>query len=270
MTVRSRRWYVSLDAVKQELGIDNTTHDAKLKRYIERASGWMERFTGRVFIPVTDTRYFDAPDSPRGALYLNDDLLEVTSISDDQGAIDSSEYFLYPLNGVPKTRIELLHSNKFWYFQDTRQKAITITGKWGYRDDYDDTGATLNGAITSTSVTSLTASDGSLIEVGWSLLVDDEQMFVTNVSSDMVTVQRGNNGTTAATHSDGATIYRYVPPPEVEEMTALLVVTWHKWRNEGSQRRKRVGDFEVVYDSGWPIPQIVMDTVAQLRRPAYG
>jgi hypothetical protein len=266
MALQDKRWYVSLDALKNELGLTDTTHDAKLKRYIERASRWVEHFTSRTFIPVTATRYFDAPEHERGALYLRDDLLIATTISDDQGAVSSSEYFLYPLNDKPKTRVELLHSNKFWYFQDTRQKAISIVGTWGYSDNYEDTSTTLGAAITSTSATTFTSSDGSQIQVGWCLLVDSEQLFVKSVSSNTVTVQRGNNGTTAATHSNGATVYRYVPEPDAEEAAVLLASTWYYWRDAGGVKEKTIGDYAVTYEDGWPVPVTIKETLTRLRR----
>ena len=265
MAVRDRRWYVSLDALKNELGITATTHDAKLKRYIERASAYVERVTGRTFHPVTATRYFDAPvGTPRGALYLGDDLLSVTSITDDGGALTATSYFLYPLNRPPYRRVELLATSDTWTFTDSRQQAIIIVGTWGYSASYDDTGATLNSALSSTTAATFTASDGSLIEVGWSLLIDSEQLFVTGVSSNTVTVQRGNNGTTAATHSTGATIYRYVPEPDVTEAVVLLAALWYQWRDVGGIQSQRIGDYAVTYVDGWPVPEIVRDTLARL------
>lgn len=249
-----KRWYVSLDALKAEIGETGTSNDAILGRMIERASRWLERVTDRVFIPMTATRTFDVPASlaqaGRGVLYLHDDLLAVTSLSDDQATKSSSNYFLYPLNSTPKTRLELLHSSESWYFSDTRQAAITIAGRWGFSEDTEDTGATLNGAISSTTATTFTADDGSLIEAGWCLLIDSEQMFVSSVSSNTVTVQRGNNGTTAATHSDGTTIYRYVPEPDAEEAVALKAIAYYNKRTSAGVEAESIGAYRVTYSDG--------------------
>lgn len=63
---------------------------------------------------------------------------------------------------------------------------------------------TLNGAITSTSSTSITVTDGSVFSsVGnFRIIIDDEIMLVTARSTNTLTVTRGVEGTTAATHLD--------------------------------------------------------------------
>lgn len=273
MSLRSQRWYISLDALKAELGITVTTKDAQLKRFIERASNFIEQRTGRVFIPETATRTFDAPmpNLPRGALYLHDDLLSVTSITDDQGALSAGDYFLYPLNRSPKRRIELNTSREFWYYDDTPQSAVVIVGQWGYCADYEDTGATLGAAISSTTTLTFTASSGTLLQTGWSLLIDSEQMFVTGISGNTITVQRGNNGTTAATHLNGAAIYRYTPPAGIEETASLLAQTWYNWRKSGGEKSERIGDYAVTYVDGQPIPLTVLAILDnEFAQPSYG
>lgn len=63
---------------------------------------------------------------------------------------------------------------------------------------------TLAAGITS-GATSFDVADGSVLpDTPFPLTVDDEQMLVTAVSSDTLTVTRGFNGTTAAAHSSGA------------------------------------------------------------------
>lgn len=270
MSLRSPRWYISLDALKAELGITATAKDAQLKRFIERASSFIERRTGRVFIPKTATHYFDAPKLPRGALYLYDDLLSVTSVTDDQGALSANDYFLYPLNRSPRRRIELNTSREFWYYDDTPQKAIVIVGQWGYSADYEDTGATLGAAITSTTATTLTASSGNLLQTGWTLLLDSEALFVSGISGNTITVQRGVNGTTAATHANATTIYRYTPSAGIEEAASLLAQTWYNWRQAGGVKSSRIGDYTVTYLDGWPVPETVLDILREFTQPAYG
>ena len=270
MSLRSPRWYLSLDALKAELGITATAKDAQLKRFIERASSFIERRTGRVFIPETATRYFDAPKLPRGALYLYDDLLSVTSVTDDQGALAAADYFLYPLNRSPKRRVELNSSREFWYYDDTPQKAIVIVGQWGFGADYEDTGATLAAAISSTTATTFTASSGSLVQTGWALLIDSETLFVSGVSGNTVTVQRGVNGTTAATHALAAVVYRYTPPAGIEEAASLLAQTWYNWRQAGGVKSSRIGDYAVTYLDGWPVPETVLNILREFAQPAYG
>lgn len=67
--------------------------------------------------------------------------------------------------------------------------------------------STLDGGINN-SVTSLTVSDASLFpsEGNFRILIDDEILLVTNVSGSTFTVSRGQEGTSAASHSNGAAV----------------------------------------------------------------
>lgn len=72
---------------------------------------------------------------------------------------------------------------------------------------------TLGAAITSTTATSITTASGASpfpvapSTIQWYIKVDNEVMLVTaGANSTTLTVQRGVNGTTAATHANGATV----------------------------------------------------------------
>jgi hypothetical protein len=269
MALAEPRWYVGLATLKDELGLSaaSTTHDAKLKRYIARASAYAETVSSRVFYPVTATRYFDVPTKTR-SLFLRDDLLSVTSLSDDQGAKAASDYFLYPLNQTPHTRVELLLSNEAWYYDDSPQKAVVIVGDWGYCADYEAT-TTLSAAITTTTATTFTATDGTLLEVGNTLLIDSERLFVSGISSSTITVQRGVNGSTAATHLISTAIYRYVPPADIVEAVVMLAGCWYAWRSAGGIQSQTIGNYSVSYVNGWPVPDTAQSALEGYRRPVY-
>lgn len=264
------RWYVTLDVVKNELGLSGTSHDAMLKRFIERATATFERGTDRIFIPETRTKYFDFKGVAR--LVLGYDLLSVTTLTDDQGDIDSGDYFLYSgyddLNTPPYNAIELLATDDLFYYTDTRQKAITIEGQWGYCNDYEDTGVNLAAAITSTTATSLTCATGT-IEVGWSLLIEDEQMFVTAVTtgspSDTVTVRRGQGGTTAATHIIATDIYRYVVPYDVEDAVSEIARLRYELREALGVSSERLVDYAVTF-RGEQVTENALATIQRYQR----
>ena len=76
-------------------------------------------------------------------------------------------------------------------------------------DTTPDTDSTsdLSAAISSTSATSISVDDGTDFEVNQNIKVDSEEMTVTNISSNTLTVVRGVNGTNAATHSDNANVF---------------------------------------------------------------
>jgi CSLREA domain-containing protein len=68
--------------------------------------------------------------------------------------------------------------------------------------------ASLSGALTLSQTTFNVAPDAAAIPagVGFTILVDSEQMIVTAKSSSALTVTRGANGTSPAAHADGAAI----------------------------------------------------------------
>jgi len=265
------RWYVTLDVVKDELGLSGTSHDAMLKRFIERATATFEHGTDRIFIPETRTKYFNFQKS--GRLVMGYDLLSVTTLSDDQGEIDSGDYFLYSgyddLNTPPYNAIELLGTDDFFHYTDTRQKAITIEGEWGYCNDYEKTGATLATAISIKTATSLTAAKG-IIEVGWSLRIGTEQMFVTAVvtgeTNDTVTVRRGQGGTDAADeHESAATIYRYVVPYDVEEAVSEIARLRYEMRETMGVKSERLVDYAVTFNGEW-VTENALVTIQRYQR----
>jgi len=240
------RWYISLDALKTDIGETGTSNDAKLKRYIDRASAAIERLTGKQFIPSIETRYFDVPRDSAESLLVDKDLLSVTALSDDDGEITSAQYWLYPLNWSPKHSIVLDGDARTWVYDDDPNKVISVLGAWGWTDDTVDTGLTLGAAIADTTTTSVMAS-ASGAEVGWTLLIDSEQLKVTAVSGTALTVKRGVNGTTAATHLDTSTINRYIVPEDVEQACALLASSYNVTTPQAGVSSIKIGEYSQAF-----------------------
>ncbi len=264
------RWYVSLERVKRDKRITDgaNSNDARLMDWIRTASRFIENQTNRVFIPVTATKLFDVPQITNQALVLHDDLLSVTTLSDDNGTIASNSYFLYPANVQPKLEIQLLRSTTFWSFDDTRQQAISVAGTWGYSDDYESTGRTLSGAVTTTTATQIQVDNTPGIETGWCLLIDAEQMFVREVNGPTINVRRGVNGTTAATHDDAKVIYRYLPEDPIEAACLELVLFWYDNLDDMGVKSQRLGSFSVTYED-MPIPDRILQKVDYYYRMTY-
>lgn len=232
MAERSYRHYISRDQCKRayaEIASAVTEQDTKIDALIEPASRWLEEACGTTFYPITATRYYDHPDDA-GILKLDQWLLSVATFTTGNGdeTVSSDDYFLKcgkTYNIPPYDRIEMKSngSRPNLFFSGTPQQANALTGAWGYSNDFEDTGTTLDGAISSTTATTFTSSSGSSLETGWMGLIDDEQMFFESISSNIVTTKREMNGTTAAIHDDGTTVYRYVPPHDIEALCGILV-----------------------------------------------
>ena len=72
----------------------------------------------------------------------------------------------------------------------------------------DGTTANLLAEALDSSETGVDVDDGSVFAVNDAIRIDNEEMLITSISSNTLTVTRGQNGTSAATHSNNASITR--------------------------------------------------------------
>ena len=107
--------------------------------------------------------------------------------------------------------------------------------------------STNDDAIGSTTTTSLSVSSGASTYAGYTILVDTEQMYVESVSSNTLTVVRGVNGTTAATHSGGATYYRYKYPADVVQAGLDIARTYWRSRDVGQSQILGTNEMQMTY-----------------------
>lgn len=139
-----------------------------------------------------------------------------------------------------------------------------------------DTGTTLGSNIDAqTSVTTVPVASGAAINMGETILIDSERMKVLDIAgnnlivkravdgsvlashtssatvyaSRLLTVSRGNAGTTAATHSQSAAITKNVPPGLINELALAEVqylmgqedAAWNLTIGEGEGQRESSG-----------------------------
>lgn len=209
-------------------------------RVLEAASREIDDYTRRTFYAETATRYFDG--NGRAELWLplskDGDLLSVTTLKVDEdgdGVYEltlaaNTDYWLWPDNVTPKNRIDInLNSTQLSAFPCGRRR-VEIVGSWGYTAATEIPAATLNEDLDSSEVgVDVAAGTGALFEVGQTILIDAEQMYISAIATDTLTVTRGVNGTTAAAHTDtNQLIYRYVYIPEVAE--AALIQAGRLWK----------------------------------------
>ena len=213
------------DLKTQYLDITQTTDDGLLAKTIRDASRQIERSAGgRTFAPRLETRYYDLPRTSE--LILDDDLLTLTTLTNGSGtAFVNSDYKLYPLNERVKHLVKLLLSASMAWQTDASgnvEGAISVTGAWGYAKtgDWIPSGSTLSAAITTTTVTTFIVATGTMLAQGHLIQIDSEWLYVSSVSTgitdDLVTVVRGVNGSTAATHLTGSVVSYWRPDQEIE------------------------------------------------------
>ncbi|MCH8897292.1 MAG: hypothetical protein IIC33_03250 [Chloroflexi bacterium] len=82
------------------------------------------------------------------------------------------------------------------------------------------------------AIADVTVTDGAKFSVGQSLLIESEQLYVTAITANDLTVERGINGTLAVVHPDGADVSLYRYPGSVLE--ACLLLASRLWLSRGS------------------------------------
>lgn len=213
---------------KPETWTTNTVDDAVLERIIEAASRYIDKKSRRIFYPLYGTRYYNVPEERR--LYLDEDLLELTTLTNgDDTEISASDYMLLSRNAYPKWAIKLLDTTDTAWEVDGDNNAegvIEALGWWGFHDDYDrawlaDT--TTNEVLTDSDLT-ITMTSATNLQVGHILKIESEIVQVRSISSQNVTViRRGDNGTTAAAHATGKTVYIWQPIADIKSACMEIV-----------------------------------------------
>ena len=216
--------YGNLATLKTQLGITGTTDDTKLLQSLEMASRSIDTFCKRYFYNTSETKQFRGSGN---RLLLDTDLLSITTLTTlkDDRTTDktwaSTDYELFPLGDTsyPKEWIELADNTSAGSFASGIKRGVQIVGIFGYGNGssttpYLEATTTNDGSFNATEAT-FTATAGANLNIGETILVDSEQMYITGISSDTITVQRAMNGTTGALHSTGASVNVYQYPQEV-------------------------------------------------------
>lgn len=184
-------WYASLEAVKRAGNIVGDDRDAQVGSTIEAASREFDRSTRRYFIPRTETRLYRWTNrSGIGrVLWLDQGLISITTLqtkaqNSSPTTIAAADFFLEPNNsGPPYNRIEIdISSTSAFEAGDTPQRSISVLGSWGYKADTLSTGTVSSGLAASSTSTSMVCSNASLIDVGETLLIESEQIFISDRS----------------------------------------------------------------------------------------
>lgn len=144
----------------------------------------------------------------------------------------ANDYILEPYNEIPKFRLKLTENTT--KALGAGQQVLSIAGTWGWDERYHTNGS-LDGAVSSTTSTSIVVTLVGTLAAGSTIKVDSEQMYVTAVSSNnkTLTVIRGVNGTTAATHLTATTIYQADYPNDVTIACMEIARTQYRSRDMG-------------------------------------
>ena len=185
-------WYISRERFKSAASISGGQFNDAVDRVIEASSRDIDRWTRRHFIPKTQTRLYRYPQRRSGlatVLWVDQDLLSVSTLqtqaqNTSPTTISASDYFLEPANPEPDgnsryNRIEIDESSTAAFEAgDTPQRSISVAGSWGWSNATQSAGSVDDSGGISSSDTTLIVSDASVCDVGDTLLIDSEQIFV--------------------------------------------------------------------------------------------
>lgn len=273
--------YATLDQIRTRNNVVGTGDDPRLLSKLRIASRNLERATHREFQPTYATYSFDYCNSSQVNLGSRD-LLAVTAVhsgvtvSGDTTALDISSIIAFD-----QGYLELDPSVDTFTYVGTKRNAITVTGYWGWHDDYSASGwhgsnltvnATHNTTITTLTTTTNTAADawglttsisaGSLIRVTTAGAVEYMQVLAVP-STTTFTVQRGANGATAIAHSAGSAIEIYAASGDVVEICttwASLLVNF----DDATLGHKYISEIGVEVPTG--LPPHIKDAILRLRK----
>jgi hypothetical protein len=241
--------YVTVDLIKNAsvLDITGTGDDTRLRGVLENISRLIDRYCNRHFYVLSATRRFDGDG---GLTLLIPDLISVDSSglkTDDnkdrtfETTWATSDYLLLPSNADPAgssnpgsrpyTSVEVDTDAGTKADWPAGRQTVQIAGQWGYWRHLKRASETAN-AIADATTTSVTVSSRSDVEAGHTLLIDSEQICVRSYSGSVLTVDRGVNGTTAASHSGGAAIEIYEYPGPIAE--AAILQAARLWKRKDS------------------------------------
>jgi hypothetical protein len=199
-------WLCTREQVKRALGISGADRDALIGAKIAAASGVIEARFKQYFIPRTEVRLYDWRGRKQ-LLQLKAGFLAVTALTTDNGTVTiaSDDYILYPLNSTQKWSIQIdqgddVASTAEFGYDDSPQAAISVTGRVGWSEDAEDAGTVVSGLAAAATATTFVCSNGALIDVGHTLLVESEQVFVSERAFN--DVGKNLNDTLTAEKSD--------------------------------------------------------------------
>ena len=245
--------YATLDELKAALNISVTTYDSRLTELLKSASRDLDNVCGREFFSESATRYYDGTGGTRLRLDDAQSISALTMDSEGDGTYDGetwtegTDFILDPPNSWPKTSARIPSWGNYSF--DDIPKYVQAVGVWGYGDGTSDpwTATSITTTVATTSGTTLTISAEGTLEVGHTIKVDTEQMWVSAVSTtgdSTATVIRGVNGTTPAAHSTGAT-YTANYPECVRQAAVWFAAEVYNLQGGAGEQLVGMGDYKV-------------------------
>lgn len=274
-----------------DLASSNTADDDKLRRLILVAGQTFSNLVGSRLAPYRDVKYYNHPYPMTNVLKLNDNLLEIIECKTENGdvTLDNADLILKcgdNTNLTPYDTIEIKTTSDDVFFNigQTAQNSNIVTGIWGWHDELDNMWVNTSDTVVNSTSTTITVADADGLNSIFETRFEKMQLckvvqgtsfeFIVVVNLDTVTnvltVIRGVNGTSALTLTGGELIYSYNPPYDIEQAVRRLTA-WY-YRAKDSQRadldRPMITNVGVVMPPH--LPKDVLELALSLRNPLRG
>ncbi|MDD9955694.1 MAG: hypothetical protein OXP68_05690 [Anaerolineaceae bacterium] len=204
----------------------NAADDERLWRALTAATARIERDSGRRFTP----RLAALPHRARHPreLILLDDLLQLQRLANGDGRdIDRRTVQALPAaSGGSVGVLRLTGSQRF-----SGPDAVQVTGLWGWHERWSlawrRSVDRLQRPPLAATATALQVADSGRFHAGQLLRIGDEylRLLSLDAANHTLNVERGAQGTTAATHNRGSAIDVYRPPATVT-LLCLRLAAW--------------------------------------------
>jgi hypothetical protein len=275
--------YASIADIKGVLGITATTDDTVIRKIAESASRSIDQYCNRTFIAYSGTKYFNGDRE----LWIPD-LLSITTLKTDdnedgtyENTWTTDDYIEYgvgledTLNTYPRIRLEINSNGDYNSFASGVQKGVQIIGLWGYGDGISATPYIIDTTTAEALDTSETGVDVTAVtnlSAGQAILVESEQMYIYSIATTTLTVERGVNGTTAATHDTGKSIYIYQYPSDIRQACIDLSVALYQNRSKQGLQSERIGDYSYTIAGtslGKSMVESILESVRSYKRMRF-
>jgi hypothetical protein len=245
---------------------------------IPMTSAYILQYCNRAFVPYVETKSYYFRDILRNGqwianrsglrLMLDDDLLVTTSITWDGTVMTSTEWRELEPRSLPYWAIEFDEDSTVVDVDtDTFTNSIDVAGIWGYHTNASQMYRQVDASVTiNSSSTSLTVTDASLYETLQYIKIESEWMQITsrNETTEVLTVKRGVNGSTAAAHNAVA-VSVYNPVDDIRQAATRLASWAYQHRNDLGDRIQFT-DGTVVITA---MPAFVREVLQNKKRLTY-
>lgn len=247
---------------------------ANVNKYCREASAYITSVTDRIFVPYKyDREYphrelYETGGLKYGRMGLGEDLFVLNSVSWLNVTLSATDYRPLPVNTLPYDSVRFSSSANLSFTPSDFSASTIVSGTWGYHTNVSDAYTTVSTAITLANATdtTITVLDASLYQTLQYVKCESELMLITarNETTDILTVARGVNGTTAAAHTAQA-LQRFNVLGDVAMCATRLVAYLYQKRND-------VGNAVMMPDGSvnWGnIPKIIDDIQVRYTRSTW-